>query len=120
MATKTEVIVSCDLDGETAGVETVEITINGRTMELELCASCHEQTVGKLLATVEPVARAGARDGARSRRVRAHQTQPRRSDAVEARAWLQENGYEVSSHGRISAEHRAAYDSRTPALATAS
>lgn len=116
MATKTEVIVSCDLDGQTAGVETVEITINGKTMELELCASCKEKTVGAFLATVEPVARVGAR----ARRVRAHQAQPRRSDAVEARAWLQENGYEVSSHGRISAEHRAAYESRSPALANAS
>jgi hypothetical protein len=118
MATKTEVIVSCDLDGKTAGVETVEITINGKTMELELCESCKDKTVGKFLATVEPVARVGTRDSAR--RVRAHQAQPRRSDAVEARAWLLENGYEVSSHGRISAEHRAAYEGRTPALATAS
>jgi hypothetical protein len=116
MATKTEVIVSCDLDGKTAGVETVEIAINGKAMELELCESCKAKTVGKFMATVEPVARTGASAG----RIRAHQTRPRRSDAVEVRAWLVENGFEVSSHGRISAEHRAAYESRRPALATAS
>jgi hypothetical protein len=120
MATKTEVIVSCDLDGKTAGVETVEIAINGKAMELELCEGCKAKTVDKFLATVEPVARIGARDSVRARRGRANQTRPRHSDAVEVRAWLVENGFEVSSHGRISAEHRAAYESRRPALATAS
>jgi len=116
MATKTEVIVTCDLDGRSGDVETIEITINGRTMELDLCASCKAQTVGELLAKVEPVARVQAP----ARRTRGHQAQPRRSNAVEARAWLQEHGYEVSSHGRISAEYMAAFESRKPALATAS
>jgi hypothetical protein len=85
-------------------------------MELDLCASCKAKTVGQFLAQVEPVARVQAP----ARRVRAHQTQPRRSNAVEARAWLQAHGYEVSSHGRLSAEHLAAFESRKPALATAS
>ena len=116
MATKTEVIVTCDLDGKTGGVETIEIAINGRTLELELCESCREKTVGKFLARIEPVARIQAR----TRRAAAPRTQRRRASAVEARAWLIANGYEVSSHGRISAEHLAAFESRRPALAAAS
>jgi hypothetical protein len=119
MATKTEVIVTCDLDGKTGGVETIEITINGRTLELELCESCREKTVGKFLARIEPVARIQSRTP-RVRRAAAPRTQQRRASAVEARAWLIANGYEVSSHGRISAEHLAAFESRRPALAAAS
>jgi nucleoid-associated protein Lsr2 len=115
MATKTEVIVTCDLDGKAGGVETIEIAINGRTLELELCESCREKTVGKFLARIEPVARIQSR-----RRVAAPRAPRRRASAVETRAWLVANGYEVSSHGRISAEHLAAFESRQPALAAAS
>jgi hypothetical protein len=119
MATRTSIIVSCDLDGKTADVETVAISVNGRAMELELCPGCKAKTLDKLLAKFEPVARVQAP----ARHVRTRRTQrttARRSDATETRAWLKEHGYVVSGHGRISAQHLSAFAARKPALAAAS
>lgn len=113
MAQRVEYILEDDLDGGKAD-ETVQFGIDGVEYEIDLSTGNYE----KLKDTLAPWVASARRTG--GRRKRAAVSAPRATGGGEpsangtntsdVRAWAQENGYEVSSRGRVSAEVREAYD----------
>jgi hypothetical protein len=109
MAQRVQVILEDDLDGSQAD-ETVLFGLDGAEYEVDLSTE-NAQALRDALAPWVGVAR---RTG--GRRKRAAVTAPRPAEngsganTSDIRAWAQENGYEVSSRGRVSAEVRDAYD----------
>lgn len=95
-----------DLDGSEAA-ETVPFSLDGISYEIDLS----DDNAGSLRTELATYIAAARRTG--GRRIRPATGQPaveRSSRSKEIRAWAQENGYEVSSRGRISAEIAATYD----------
>ena len=109
MAQRVEIILEDDFDGTKAD-ETVLFGLDGAEYEVDL-SSDNAQVLRDALAPWVGVAR---RTG--GRRKRATASAPRAAESAggantsDIRAWAQENGHEVSSRGRISAEVREAYD----------
>lgn len=110
MAQRVQVILEDDLDGSQAD-ETVLFGLDGAEYEVDL-SSDNAQALRDALAQWVGVAR---RTGGRRKRATAGAA-PRPvengtgANTSDVRAWAQENGYEVSSRGRVSAEVRDAYD----------
>ena len=111
MAQRVQVILEDDLDGSVAD-ETVLFGLDGAEYEVDLSTE-NAQGLRDALAPWVGVAR---RTGGRRKRAGASTTAPRPAEngsgpsTSDIRAWAQENGYEVSSRGRVSAEVREAYD----------
>lgn len=111
MAQRVQVILEDDLDGSEAD-ETVQFGLDGAEYEVDLSTE-NAQSLRNALATWVGVAR---RTGGRRKRPSQTPTAARPaqsgggSSTGEIRAWAQENGYEVSTRGRVSTEIRDAYD----------
>lgn len=110
MAQRVQVILEDDLDGSQAD-ETVLFGLDGAEYEVDLSTE-NAQGLRDALAQYVGVAR---RTGGRRKRATASAPRPTENGSSGAntsdiRAWAQENGYEVSSRGRVSAEVREAYD----------
>lgn len=111
MAQRVQVILEDDLDGSEAD-ETVIFGLDGAEYEIDL-STANAQGLRDALASWVAVAR---RTG--GRRKRAGQTGTARpvqsgssgTSTGDIRTWAQENGFEVSSRGRVSAEIRDAYE----------
>jgi hypothetical protein len=110
MAQRVQVILEDDLDGSAAD-ETVLFGLDGAEYEVDLSTDNAEELRNALARYVGVARRTGGR------RKRASATAPRPAESTgggantsDVRAWAQENGYEVSSRGRVSAEVREAYD----------
>lgn len=91
-----------DLDNSEAA-ETIVFGVDSVSYEIDLS----EANAQKLRDLLAPYVAAGRRVGGRRK------TGNRRrggSSATEVRAWAAENGYTVSSRGRVPAEVREAYD----------
>jgi hypothetical protein len=102
MAQRVQVILEDDFDGGAAD-ETVTFGLDGAEYEIDLSA----KNAGKLRDALSPwVSHARKTGGRRKRGTRSSAS----SSTSEMRAWAQENGYEVSSRGRVSAEIREAYE----------
>ena len=110
MAQRVEIILEDDYDGTKAD-ETVQFGLDGVEYEVDL-SSENKQRLHDALAPWVGVAR---RTGGRRKRAVAS-VAPRAagsdggSSTSDIRAWAQDNGYEVSSRGRVSAEVREAYE----------
>ena len=113
MAQRVEIILEDDYDGSQAD-ETVLFGLDGAEYEVDL-SSENAQTLRDALAPWVAVAR---RTGGRRKRATVGSA-PRTSatsgssgasNTSDIRAWAQENGFEVSSRGRVSAEVRDAYE----------
>jgi nucleoid-associated protein Lsr2 len=84
-----------DLDGA-KGAETHKLTLDGRTVVIDLA----NDNYGKLVGLLEPFFNAGTvRTAAGSGE----------SETTKARAWLRENGHEVNDKGRIPDDKMALY-----------
>lgn len=112
MAQRVQVILEDDLDGTQAD-ETVLFGLDGAEYEVDLSTE-NAQALRDALAQWVAVAR---RTGGRRKRATASTAAPRATEngggatnTSDVRAWAQENGYEVSSRGRVSSEVREAYD----------
>ena len=107
MATRTTVQLEDDLSGGTAD-ETVRFALDGKVFEIDLTA----KNADKLRKAFAPYVIAGRRLSLRrstlGSRVPGQRTGAA-DDSASIRQWARENGYEVSSRGRISAELRQAY-----------
>ncbi len=105
MAQKTIVLVEDDLSGGSAD-ESVTFALDGVTYEIDLSAANARALRDVLAAYVA----AGRRVGGAQRvgRSVAARTDKDQLDAM--RRWARENGYEVSSRGRISNVIRNAYN----------
>jgi hypothetical protein len=111
MAQRVQVILEDDLDGTQAD-ETVLFGLDGAEYEVDLSTE-NAQGLRDALAQYVGVAR---RTGGRRKRTTTAAPAPRAAESdggastSDIRAWAQENGYEVSSRGRVSSEVRDAYD----------
>lgn len=112
MAKRTTVLLEDDLTGGPADA-TVQFGLDGTAYEIDL-SSRNAELLRKALAAY---IRSGRRIGVTSRApIRATLPTPRRGDVDDSaaiREWARNNGYDVSSRGRISALVRAAYRSGT-------
>lgn len=107
MAQKIQILLEDDVVGGTA-TQTITFGIDGVTYEIDL----NDENAAKLrdsLATWVANARKASRpSGARGGRRRAGAGASRGTASLE-RTWLLENGYEVSSRGRIPAHLKEVY-----------
>lgn len=104
MARTMKIVLTDDIDGSTAD-ETVEFSLDNQNYEIELSA----ENAAKLRGVLEPYIQ-NARRVAGTRAPKRKTTSASRFDPAQVRAWAQENGLEVSSRGRISADVLDAYE----------
>ncbi|HEV7949829.1 MAG: hypothetical protein QOF52_2703 [Propionibacteriaceae bacterium] len=102
MAQRVQIILEDDYDGGTAD-ETVVFGLDGAEYEIDLSAD----NAGALRDALAPWVANARKIGGRRRRGGKTSVGSTTSDI---RAWAHENGYEVSSRGRVSAEVREAFE----------
>lgn len=106
MARKVQVVLEDDLHGGQAS-ETVHFALDGKSYEIDLS----DENAAKLREVLAPWVSAARRSGRGTavptpvKTAGAH----RSGEALAIRKWAQDNGIEVSSRGRISAELRSRY-----------
>ena len=109
MAQRVQVILEDDIDGsEAAG--TYSFAFDGVEYEIDLST----ENVESLSNALAPWIGHARRVGGRRRRAGAKPaaaTNGASSATSDIRAWAQDQGYEVSSRGRVSSEIREAYES---------
>lgn len=104
MAQKVQIQLIDDITDEAAD-ETVEFSLDGVNFEIDLTTANAE----KLREALAPYVAAGRRISGSGRRGRGPRVQ-RSNRTKEMRAWAAENGYKISSRGRVSAEIQEAFD----------
>jgi len=108
MAKRTSTIVTDDLTGAELGDDAVTVTfaLEGTAYEIDLAPD----TAADLREALEPFIDAARKVG-RSGRGTASSSAPTGEQSA-ARAWLIEQGVDVPSRGRLSAEHLERYRAR--------
>lgn len=106
MVQRTQVILVDDYDGEEAD-ETVTFALDGVEYEIDLSAKNAEALREALAPWVGHARRTGGR---RRRGSKPVVLAGGGGSTSEIRAWALEQGYDVSSRGRVSAEVREAYE----------
>jgi len=112
MAQRVQVILEDDLDGSEAD-ETVVFGLDGAEYEVDLSTDNAQDLRNALAPWTGAARRTGGRRKRANQTAAATRPDPNGGDTTstgDIRAWAQENGYEVSSRGRVSAEVRNAYD----------
>ncbi|MDR1264568.1 MAG: Lsr2 family protein [Propionibacteriaceae bacterium] len=102
MAKRTEVVLIDDIDGSLAE-SSIEFSLEGVTYGIDLSAQNAAELRGDFAKWIEKSRRVSGRRRA------ARRASAGNSDIAAIRAWAQDNGYEVSARGRISAKVREAY-----------
>jgi hypothetical protein len=102
MAQRVQIILEDDFDGGEAD-ETVAFGLDGSDYEIDLSSANASKLRDALAPWVAAARKTGGRRGRRPVRAAAG------PGSAEIRAWAQENGYQVSSRGRVPAEVREAY-----------
>lgn len=107
MAQRVQIILEDDYDGGTAD-ETVSFALDGAEYEIDLS----EKNAAELRDALAPWLAHARKTGGRRKRGGTAGSKPAEegSSTSDIRAWAQENGHEVSSRGRVSAEVREAFE----------
>ncbi len=108
MAQRVQVILEDDFDGSDAD-ETVTFALEGVEYEIDLSAKNAETLRDTLAPWVAHARRVGGRRRRASTKTAAT-ANGAGSSTSDVRAWAQEQGYEVSTRGRVSSEIREAYE----------
>ena len=108
MAQRVQVILEDDIDGSEA-TGTYAFAFDGIEYEIDLSADNYEGLGNALAPWVAHARRVGGRRRRAGARPVAISTDGG-SSTSDIRAWAQEQGYEVSSRGRVSSEIREAYE----------
>lgn len=108
MAQRVQIILEDDYDGSQAD-ETVSFALDGAEYEIDLSSANAADLRGALAPWQAHARKVGGRKRTRSAG-RAASSESSSGATSEIRAWAVENGMEVSSRGRISAEVRQAYE----------
>ena len=103
MATQTTVTVTCDLCGGTKDARTRSISLDGLTLEIDLCAK-DGRGLDKVAQQFIPHARKVRRVSGGGRR-----TASTRQHSASVRDWAKEQGLVVSDRGRIPADVERKY-----------
>lgn len=104
MATQTTVTMTCDLCGGTKETRTRSISLDGQTLEIDLCAK-DGRGLDKVAQRFIPYARKVRRAPAAGRR-----TVSTRQHSASVRDWAKAQGLVVSDRGRIPADVERKYD----------
>ena len=107
MVQRVQVILEDDMSGGSAS-ETVEFALDGVTYEIDL----NDENATKLRETLAPWIAESRRSGGRRqtrRRASGGSSSPKSDDLAQMREWGRDNGYKVSSRGRVSQELQDAY-----------
>ncbi|MFQ6486203.1 histone-like nucleoid-structuring protein Lsr2 [Brachybacterium epidermidis] len=102
MARKTQIILTDDVDGSKAA-GTVSFALDGVAYEIDLNDDNAQQLRDQLSVWTDKARRVGGRRTTGTRNVSSS------NETAKILAWAKENGYEVSSRGRISKEISEAY-----------
>jgi hypothetical protein len=105
MAQRVQIILEDDYDGGVAD-STVKFSLGSDEYEIDLS----EENASKMADALAPWVAHARRLGRGKRRSVAASKPAGSSNTSDIRAWAQENGREVSSRGRVSAEIREAYE----------
>lgn len=95
MAQQVSVTITCDICGSTKNAQTHTISLDGRTMEVDLCAK-DGRGLDKVAQQFIPHARKVRRVPAAGRR-----TVSDRERSADIRAWARIQGFQISDRGRI-------------------
>ena len=114
MAQKTQVVLTDDIDGSEA-TQTITFAYQGVNYEIDLnddhAAALEESFHDWIQAARKVNARAGATKGTSNTRSSSPRTAgSNERDMNAVRAWLRENGHEVSDRGRVAQKLLDAYD----------
>lgn len=107
MAQRVQVILVDDVNGGEA-TETIEFALDGVSYEIDL----NDENAAKLREDLAPWIGQARRSGGRRqtrRRSGGSASAARSEDLTKVREWGRENGYKVSSRGRVSQELQDAY-----------
>lgn len=108
MVQRTVLVLEDDVDGGDAA-ETVQFALDGASYEIDL----NDENAAKLRDSLAVWIGHARRAGSSRRRGRpatgAASGRRSRSEGADMRAWARDNGYQVSSRGRVSEEIRSAY-----------
>jgi hypothetical protein len=108
MVQRVQVILEDDMSGGSAS-ETVEFALDGVTYEIDL----NDENAAKLRETLAPwiaeSRRSGGRRQTRRRASGGGSSSPKSDDLAQMREWGRDNGFKVSSRGRVSQELQDAY-----------
>lgn len=107
MAQRTQIVLTDDLDGsELEDGGTVTFSHMGVDYEIDLS----DKNALKLDKALAPFVNAGRRTGGRRTRGTAAVTAPEaKEDLAAIRQWARDNGYEVSTRGRVSQDIKDAF-----------
>ena len=109
MAKKVTVTLIDDYDGKSTADETVHFSIDGRNYEIDLSM----KNAGKLRELLSPWVENSRKLGRTGRKTSGRQRSAANAEQTAAiREWAREQGYEVSTRGRIPAEIVQAYHKR--------
>jgi hypothetical protein len=104
MATQTTVTVTCDLCGGTKDTRTRSISLDGLTLEIDLCAKDGrglDKVAHQFIPHARKVRRSPATAGRRTASTRQH--------SASVRDWAKAQGFVVSDRGRIPADVERKY-----------
>lgn len=108
MATKTHVILTCDLEqGEKPGTQTIGFAFDGVSYEVDVCDRHAKQLRDAFGPYVSAGRRASSGRGAGRRSSRGSGDRQR---TQEIRAWARKKGIKVSERGRLSSDIVAQYE----------
>lgn len=110
MATVTKTFLVDDIDGSTDDVENVQISLDGANFAIDLSAANAVRLREKLAKYVESATRVTPRRTGRSKRAAKPAVTSGRDQVQAVRDWARQNGYEVSSRGRIPGSVQQAFD----------
>lgn len=106
MAQRVHIVLTDDLD-QSEAAETITFALDGSTYEIDLST----ENAAKLRETVQPYIAVARRSTGRAKAgTRRRVSVGGAASATEIRAWAVEQGMQVSSRGRVSADVRAAYE----------
>jgi hypothetical protein len=104
MATQTTVTMTCDLCGGTKDTRTRSISLDGQTLEIDLCAKDGrglDKVAQQFIPHARKVRRAATGAGRRTASTRQH--------SASVRDWAKAQGLVVSDRGRIPADVERRY-----------
>lgn len=107
MAQKVNIILIDDIDGGEAD-ETVRFGLDGVQYEIDL-SEAHASELRSALSGYVGKARRGGQSKQRSTTSSGSSSPSRNQEAARIREWARENGYNVSSRGRVNSEIVEAY-----------
>jgi hypothetical protein len=96
MAHQIAVTVTCDICGSAKGAQTRSISLDGKTLEIDLCAKDSkglDKVAGKFVPHARKVTRRSATTGRRTITDRQH--------SANVREWAKGQGFKISDRGRI-------------------